>query len=159
MKSRELHLPDLFRILQLEWITYRVRLSIYQREEDLKKFRDILKMKEDRINKFALRNSTPSIFSSKEKMDKYLLLFYPTEGERANIPDFQYTPTNENTYCIFDKLFFYKKDSFVLYKNELCKIEYNDCNKKELVLKLKDDSSKKVGYCDTRKEISYFLNL
>lgn len=153
MKSRELHLPDLFKLLQLEWITYKVRQNIYQRGCDLKKFNDILKMKEEKIDKFALRNSIPSIFSSKNKMEKYLEMFYPINS----VPDFQYTPKNKESYLMFDRLFFFKQNTHVTYKEQNCQIQYNDCTKCELVLKLESGEFKKVPYSEVRKDISYIF--
>lgn len=157
IKSRDLHLPDLFRLLQLEWITYKVRSVIYDRDCDIKKFNDILKMKEDKINKFALRNSVPSIFSSREKLDKYLELFYPTTGDNKNKAQFQYTPNNINSYTMFDRLLFYRKGEHVDVDGENCEITYNDNVKCELVLKFPDGIMKKLPYNQSRKDISYIF--
>lgn len=158
IKSRDLMLPDLFKNLQLEWLTYKVRLAIYNREIERKIFRDVLKMKEDKINTFALKNSVPSIFSSTEKMERYIDLFYAKCGEMQNVADFQYTPKNKDTYLMFDRLFFYMKDSFITYNEMSCQIKYNDHVKCQLIIQLPNGENKKVPYCQVRKDISYIFN-
>jgi len=86
-KSRDIPITEYYTNLQLEWISYKVRELIYDREIDRKRFHDICEMKKEKIEKFAFRNCCNSIFSSDNMKEKYVKKFL---GNGYGLPNFQY---------------------------------------------------------------------
>lgn len=149
MKSREIPIQDLYRNLQLEWISYYVRANIYQREIDIKRFKDICEMKKVKIDKFALRNANPSIFQEKEKLAKYLTEFYPYYCE---FPYFQYTPKNKVTLSKWDKYYFYAKDVLVNHNGKDYLVAYNNSHRMYVGVDMNGNFTK-IPYSKVRREI------
>lgn len=153
MGSRKISMEDYLVNLQLEWITYKLRYSIYSRMIEKNIFEGVLKQKEEKINNIALKKSYTSILFSAERLLKYIETFYPREGENKNIPQFQYTPKNEGTYRFFDKFFFYKKGVVVEYDNQQCEILFNYIKKDEVLIQTKF-GAKRASYNEVRRNIS-----
>lgn len=128
-KSRDIPQNDYYCNLQKEWITYYLRSKLYNTEHERKKFSDICRMKKDKIDSFSLKNSIDSIFSSEEKMDKYLNLFY----EKGKLPDFQYAPKTERLKKR-DFIAFFSIGTNITYNGTIGVIRYSDFNTKTMTI-------------------------
>lgn len=107
-KSRSLTKQEFFSIIQLEWISNKVRENIYERDCDKKRFNDICEMKKEKIDKYADRECVKSIFTSKEIKLKYIHRFL-----MDGTVNFEYKD-------IFDKEKTGKWDKFYLAKSDIC---------------------------------------
>ena len=121
-KSREISIPEFFSVLQLEYLTYKLREAMYIYEDDVKKFGDIATMKKDKIKNMALRQAMMSIFDSKEKMDKYVCEKFANE---SGMPNMQYTPANKRPASYWDKFYFFQSGVEIYYQNKLFPILVN----------------------------------
>lgn len=151
LKSRDIPVNDLFYYLQLEWISYNIRSKIYERGIDIKRFTDICKMKKEKIDMFSLRNSVPSIFSKKERMEKYLNEFYSNEN---TTPKFQYTPKNKESLSKWDKNYFYKAGLFVYFNGELVQILTNDTLNNKVSFLASRREFKTVSYTEVFRDLT-----
>lgn len=154
-KSRDLPITDLFHNLQLEWISYYLRSKIYERELDLKMFKDITRMKKEKIDTFSLRNSIASIFTKPEKLEKYLNEFYSTE---TNTPVFIYSPKNEKWLTVWDIHYFYCFDTIVEFENKEVKIIKNDTYSKEVEFLTPQRNYMRVPYNEVRRDLSALIS-
>jgi hypothetical protein len=121
-KSREITISDFFSILQLEYLTYKLREAMYIYDNDVKKHGDIAKMKKEKIKSMALRQAMQSIFDSKEKMDKYV---YEKFSNEFGMPNMQYTPKNKKPATYWDRFYFFQSGIEVYHKGKLYSILVN----------------------------------
>lgn len=117
-KSRFIPKEDFFTICQLEWLSYKTRELLYERESDKKKYSDICRMKKEKIDTFAFRHGKNSIFTSESIANKFLNQF---AGEKG-LPNFEYKdPEYKEKIKPWDKHYFFKEGAVV---------EFNDCQYK-----------------------------
>lgn len=114
-KSRVIPKNDFYTRLQLEYISYKMRLLLYEREEDKKKFQDICVKKREKIELIALKDCLPSIFTSPESQKKYLDLFF---GQGKGIPNFCYRDDyQKRVKGYWDSYYYFRKGSLVQFKH------------------------------------------
>ena len=82
-KTRVIPIGDFYTRLQLEYLCYKFRYFLYQRQFDKKKFADICQKKREKIDQIALENRLPSIFNDAGQRDRYLLKFFGQQGVPA----------------------------------------------------------------------------
>jgi len=85
-KSREIPKQEFYSLVQLEYLSYKVRELTYERELDKVRFADICRMKKEKIDKYAERELMRSIFNDLDYRKKYLDLFFNEFG----LPNFEY---------------------------------------------------------------------
>ena len=126
VKTRDISVQDLYTLLQLEFISYKVREKIYHRPYDKKKFNDICEKKKEKILGLSLKNSLPSIFGDDNKYkEKYINKFLNGFG----LPKFQYSNDhNRKVYGKWDKVYWFADGVSV--KVDLGE---NDCSLGEII--------------------------
>ena len=149
LKSRDMAVQDTFHNLQLEWVCYYIRSKIYEPEWSIKMFTDICEGKKVKIDKLSLQNSVPSIFTKKERLIKYLNEFYPEN----NIPNFQYTPKNQGKLERWDKHYFYKPGTFIIFEDESVQVLRNDTLNDTVDFITKRRQLMNVPYNEVRRDI------
>ena len=85
-KSRDIPKQEFYSLVQLEYLSYKVRELTYERELDKVRFSDICRMKKEKIDKYAERELMRSIFNDLDYRKKYLDLFFNEFG----LPNFEY---------------------------------------------------------------------
>ena len=85
-KDRDIPFSDWLQIMQLEYISYRLRAKLYRHHKDIKKFNDIAEKKKPTILKVTEDNHLPSIFDSLEIREHLLSKFFNEYG----LPNFRY---------------------------------------------------------------------
>lgn len=149
LKSRDMAVEDTFHNLQLEWVCYFIRSKVYDPEWSVKMFTDICAGKKEKIDRFSLKNQVPSIFTKKERLQKYLDEFYP----ETNIPNFQYTPKNQGKLERWDKHYFYKPGTFIIFEDESVRVLRNDTLNDTVDFITKRRQLMNVPYCEVRRDI------
>jgi hypothetical protein len=116
IKSREIPIFDYYSLLQVEWISYKVRELIYTRPEDKKKFNDISNMKRVKIESMMTKNCLPSIFNGDSVyLQKYFDKFFRSFG----LPNFQVRDEYKKLiYNRYDALYWFSKRTEVKFKIE-----------------------------------------
>lgn len=147
-KSREISIPEFFSILQLEYLTYKLREAMYIYDGDVKKYGDIANMKKDKIKNMALRQAMMSIFDSKEKMDKYV---YEKFANESGMPNMQYTPANQRPATYWDRYYFFQSGVEIYYQNNLYSILLNH-PKSEMVEIINGKTILSVPYTEIRRD-------
>ena len=109
-KSRELSTDEYLKVLQLEYLTNKVRSLIFDRPEFVKMASDIAEFKKERIELLSKRHFKPSIFMSTEEF----LNFY--ENEFLN---FQYSNDKKKraSQWYWDVVHLLGKNQVVIYKD------------------------------------------
>jgi hypothetical protein len=150
-KSREIGDTIFFKNIQLEWLSYYIRFKTFERGCDLMKFKDILKMKKEKIDNYAFKKQIPSIFSNESMIfQHYINEFYPSA---INLPNFQYSPKNGNLKH-WDLFYFYKRFSKVEYMGEIRTVTYNDVKKQLVWL----DGYMQIPYLKVKVDINGILS-
>lgn len=104
--SRHIPLIELYSMFQLEYVCYKFREFLYERQCDKKKFNDIALKKKEKIESIAFRNRLPSIFNDAAAKEKYLNKFFNDNG----LPNFQYRDDYQRKVKgYWDKMYFFKK--------------------------------------------------
>lgn len=134
-KSRTIPIPEWFSNLQLEYLTYRLREEMYTRQEDVKKFGDIAKMKKDKILSVSLRQSLVSIFDCQKKRDRYVSEKF---ANKSGMPNMQYTPKNIKPASYWDKYYFFQSGVEIYYQNKLYPILVNSPESESVEIKVGD---------------------
>ena len=117
VKSRDIPISSYYELLQIEFISYKIREKIYKRAEDKKKFSDIANMKKKKIDSFAMKNCLPSIFNGDPVyLQKYLDKFF---GDNYGLPNFQYHDSwKVGVYGRYDPIYYFSKGTEVKFKTE-----------------------------------------
>jgi len=136
-RTRVIPISDFFTRLQLEFISYRFRSLIYQREFDRKKFSDICVQKKCKISQIALENCLPTIFNNQEQQKKYLEKFFGKIG----IPNFAYRDEYQSEVKGFwDQYYYFIVGSSVRFLEnneiEIGRIKSCDIKEKKLVIEI-----------------------
>ena len=95
-KTRHLPIYDFLEVLQSEYIQAELRRKIYRKDKDKKYYQRVMDKKKIKIEDLANRNGLPSIFTSKEKLEKvkdalynhgetYPKFFYKDDVERLEL--------------------------------------------------------------------------
>ncbi len=115
VKSRDIPLVELFSNLQLEYLSYKFRELLYEREQDIQKFHDICIKKREKIENLGFRNQHASIFSDKQKFDSYLSKFLNEWG----LPNFCYRDDYQRKVKgHWDEVYYFSKGSLIKVKSE-----------------------------------------
>lgn len=137
MKSRNLNTTEFFKVLQLEYFSFKLRSLIYDRPEFVQMNRDIAERKKEKILLVAKKFRLISIFDSealyKEVLEKE---FYQEYG----CPNFQYGADENKKASVlhWDKYYLFKPGTKVVYKKEVCKVKHNLPDEDSLVIATKN---------------------
>ena len=105
IKTREISFPDYFTRKQIEWISYKFREKIYDREYEKVKFNDICNKIKKTIDDMCFKNQKASIFTSETVKEKYLNMFFNDFG----IPNQQYRDEYQRKVKgMWDRIYFFK---------------------------------------------------
>lgn len=138
-KSRIIPLKDYLKNLQLEYLSYSLRATSYERPEFVKMCKDICKKKKEKILSVSKRFGQETIFDSEEKFELFL------EKEFNNpygLPNIQYAPQNSRCVVFWDKACILKKGTVVRVKDRQFVVVENFPNINEV--KLKDFETNEV---------------
>jgi hypothetical protein len=151
-KSRTIPVQEFYSNLQLEYLSYKLRETLYEREIDEKIFHDICKGKRGKISKYSIKNCVPSIFTSPETLNKYINIFLNDFGT----PKFQYTPKNKNRLSFYDKVYFFKEGVEIVFEGKFYNVLRNLPNSNEVEV-LVDNSIKSMSYSKVSRDVRYIL--
>lgn len=108
VKNRDITVNEYHEKLQLEWLSYRFRALLYEREFEKKKFHQICENKEKTIKGISDKNNFLDIFSSSAEKDTYLKKFLKEFG---GFPLFQYRDDyQQKVKGKWDKYFYYSSE-------------------------------------------------
>lgn len=125
-KSRNIPLQEYIPILQLEYLSYKVRSELYEAPFN-EKYREFCKKKEETIRSFALKMGRPCIFTSKSLLDKYLADFF---GDGFGLPNFKYRDEYQRqSISHFDRKCYFKEGDKIEYQGEEYLVSRNLCKK------------------------------
>lgn len=122
-KTRTIPLSEYFSILQLEWLSYKFRELLYERDFDKQQFSRFCKQKREIIEGVARKNCLPCIFDSRSQAEKYIRVFL---NENKTFPQFQYRDEHQVKHKGFwDKVYYYKTgcEFTYLFSNEVCVLQ------------------------------------
>jgi len=147
-KSREIPIPEFFSVLQLEYLTYKLREAMYVLDSDVKKFGDIAKMKKEKIKNMALRQAMTSIFECEEKMNKYVCEKFANE---SGMPNMQYTPANKRPASYWDRYYFFQPGIEIYYKDQLYSVLVNHPESETVEIR---DGKRilSIPYCEIKRD-------
>ena len=153
-KSRSIPLMDYYDILQLEFLSYYFRYTLYEKKEFKIKYFEFCTKKKKTIEKLAFRNCFPSIFNNEEYFQKKLDIFLGESG----MPDFKYRDAHQEKHLSYwDKVYYFQKGVKVDYvKSDLQWIvNKNLCKFNEdydfAVLEREDKPTIKVHYSEIKR--------
>ncbi len=113
-KSRHIPISDYFSILQLEYISYKLREISYQKKY-AEKYKGYCRGKKEKIDSIATRNCIPSIFTSETMREKYMTQFFNEWG----LPNFTYKDkASETMMGRWDKYYYFAKGTSVKFKDQ-----------------------------------------
>lgn len=143
-KTRQLSISEYLKILQLEYLTYKVRELIFDKPEFIKMNKDIANKKKEKIINLCEKFRLDSIFSSIEKFQDFWNNIFLNE---FGLPNLQYSIVEEKklSQVFFDKVYLLNKNTIVFYKNVECVVLYNNIEKNELSI-LFGNKSHSVSY-------------
>jgi len=114
IKTRDISFPDYFTRKQIEWISYKFREKIYDREYEKKKFKDICEKIKKTIDDMCFKNQKASIFSSDALKEKYLNSFFNEYG----LPNHSYRDEYQRKVKgMWDRIYYFKVGSPVIIKD------------------------------------------
>lgn len=147
-KSRELSIDEYLKVLQLEYLTNKVRSLIFDRPEFVKMASDVAEFKKERIELLSKRHFKPSIFMSTEEF----LNFY--ENEFLNpfgLPNFQYSNDNKKraSQWYWDVVHLLGKNQVVIYKDGEYPILGNNMKDQMVCIQI-DKKRKNVKYSEIK---------
>jgi len=113
-KSRHIPISEYYSILQLEYISFRLREAIYQKKYS-EKYKPYCEGKKEKIESIALQNCLPSIFNSETSREKYLGKFFNEFG----LPNFTYkNEDSKEKMGKWDKYYYFSPGTSVKFKVE-----------------------------------------
>lgn len=147
-KSRELSIDEYLKVLQLEYLTQKVRSFIFDRPEFIKMANDIAEFKKERVDILSKKHFRPSIFLSMEEF----MRFYENEFlNPTGLPNFQY-PSDErkrNSQWFWDVAYLFAKDQTVIYEDMEYPVLKNDIKNQSVCIKI-DGKKENVKYSDVK---------
>lgn len=149
-KSRNLSNEEYLKILQLEYLSHKLRALIYQRPEFKKMNNDIAEKKREKIINLSDKFRLINIFES----DFCFELFWKNDFlNDKGLPNFQYNPKNKDSIEYWDKFYSFYPKSKVFYKGKEFVIKKNKVTSNSLLLY----NNKNVSYNEV--VITLFYNL
>lgn len=134
MEKKKLSLSEFLRILQLEYLTYKVRSLIFDKAEIIKFNLDIARMKKEKILGLQKKFHIATIFDSLESF----MNFYNNEflNKDTNSCNMQYSLDEKKKEAQekWDRIGLYKAGTKVIYQNQECLVFRNLQFKKHVVL-------------------------
>ena len=153
MNSRKLNVSEYLKVLQLEYLTYKVRSLIFERPEFVKMNSDIAIKKKEKIEDLTKRFCLTSIFDSQYSFQNFLNENFLNE---SGLPNFQYSLDEEKrkAQIYWDKKYLLKPGTSVFFKDieyivqnnysdndmllislnkEVCTVSYSDIKIKNLM--------------------------
>lgn len=123
--SRKLPVAEYLKVLQLEYLSYKLRELIYEEFEFIKINREIALKKKEKIQNLAKKISALSIFDSQEFFNSFLSREFLQE---FGLPKIQYGIDEKRNQAVsyWDKFYVLKPGVSVEYKGEICKVCSND---------------------------------
>lgn len=155
MKSRSLTNHEFIKVLQLEYLSQKLRAIIYEKPEFKKMSNDIAEKKKEKILELSEKFKIPNIFSSDESM-----MLFITESflNPAGPPNFQYAPSSEKRVSYWDLYYLFKAGQKVIVNETECKIFQNRINEGNVVIK-KLDQVKVIPYKEVQVKLLYTLTI
>jgi hypothetical protein len=112
-KSRDIPLADLYSNLQLEYISYFLRSKTYRRDFSIS-YKEVCRVKKEKIDKISSRNNLPSIFNDEDAKKRYLDKFFNETG----IPNFTYKDIEiRDKMSCWDKYYYFQRGSSVRFND------------------------------------------
>lgn len=143
-KSRELSIDEYLKVLQLEYLTNKVRSLIFDRPEFVKMASDIAEFKKERIELLSKRHFKSSIFMSTEEF----MNFYESEFLNPfGLPNFQYSNDKKRraSQRYWDVVHLLDKGQVVIYKDSEYPILGNNMKDRMVCIKI-NKKRKNVSY-------------
>lgn len=157
--NRKLTSEEFMKMLQLEYLSYKVRSLIVEKPEFVKMNEDIAKMKKEKIQELSFKSGLRNIFQSDQEFyDFYHNHFFnswTTKNLLLHI-DMQYNSdsSKKDGQFFYDKFFLYKKGTPVIYQNEVYTVVRNNAREATVILSLGNNHFIKVEYRDIlRKDV------
>lgn len=145
--SRKLPVGDYLRVLQLEYLSNKLRALIYETPIFIKVKTDIAFKKQDKIKKLAKKINAFSIFDSPKFFDSFVEREFLNE---FGLPNLQYGIDEEKNRknAWWDKFYLFKPGTIVEYEGRDCKVLENDPDLNLLYLKtgLPDNENPYIPY-------------
>lgn len=156
--NKKLKPKDYLKMLQLEYLTCKVRALIYEKPEIIKMNEDVARMKKEKILNLCTKFGLRSIFASERDFREFYHSVFVDEDSLLRL-NMQYS-TDENKatkQLYYDKLFFFKKgtDVDVIINSSVYKVIENRPNEDCVIIALTGKHSTKVNYANIlRTDIS-----
>lgn len=144
--EKKLSLNEFIEVLQLEYLTYKIRSLIFKKKEIVKINSDIATMKKEKILGLQKKFRIKTMFDSLESfMD-----FYNHKFLSGNFCNIQYSrdEKKKESQIHWDKTAFYKEGTKVIYKNQECIVYRNLYFKDKVVLSYNNRLVDTVSYKD-----------
>lgn len=155
MKSRNLTNQEFVNILQLEYLSQRLRAIIYETPHFKKMSGDIAEKKKAKIIDLTTKFHFPSIFDS----DIALELFFQKDFlKESGKPNFQYVPSSEKSVSYWDSYYLFQKGRIVIYNEKEYKVIENRPNENIVILKV-NEGFLEVPYNDVKVKLLYTISI
>ena len=114
-KSRSIPLQEYISILQLEYLSYKVRSQIFDKPFS-DKYKEFCDKKKETIESFSLKQGRKCIFNDQHMFDKYTEEFF---GDGHGIPDFKYRDDYQrDNIGFYDIKYYFSEGTVVIYQDE-----------------------------------------
>jgi hypothetical protein len=158
--SRKLPIDDYLEVLQLEYLSNKLRGLIYEEPIFIKVKTDIALKKRDKIKKLAKKMAYFCIFDSPKFFDSFLERKFLNE---FGLPNLQYGIDKEKSRraAWWDKFYLFKPGTIVEYEGRDCKVLENDPDLELLYLEtgLSDEKNPYIPYSYVKiKNLSSLLH-
>lgn len=154
-KSRSLTNEEFIKILQLEYLSCKLRSIIYDRPEFKKMNEDIAEKKKFKILDLSKKFLLPNIF----ELDEAFEFFWKKEFiQEYGLPNFQYNPKSKELISYWDKFYLLKPGETVIWEGTEYTIKANHPNENSVRI-LKNGVSSFVPYIYFKIKLLYTLPL
>lgn len=151
MKSRNLTNQEFVNILQLEYLSQRLRAIIYEAPHFKKMSSDIAEKKKTKIIDLTTKFHFPSIFDSNIALELFLQRDFLRESGKPNL---QYTPNSEKSVSYWDSYYLFQKGQIVIYNEREYKVIENHPSEDIVILKI-NNKFLEVPYDDVKVKMLY----
>lgn len=132
-KSRNLSIEEFVKVLQLEYLSYKLRSIIYEVPEFKKMNSDIAIKKKEKILNIAKRSRKGTIFDS----DRNFETFWKNEFlQEYGLPKLQYSAKKE-AVSHWDKVYLFGEGQMITWKGVDYRIKHNNPNENVIEVKKK----------------------
>lgn len=146
--SRKIPVTGYLKMLQLEYLSCKLREALYERPEFIKMNREIAKKKEIKIREIAKKFQLLCIFDSRERFQDFCAKeFFEVFGS----PKLQYSldPKKKKSVLYWDMFYLFKEGTIISYKGKTYKVKSNDPNAHMLQI-VKDGKDLVLNYVDVK---------